>query len=283
MLGDKPADGPRRYRLDTTASTASTTTTRSGPNASNWAWRRCRTARISTTRVSRSVSNYVYNHIGGLATVARIAGQVAVPRRRHPALPRAALRLPRRRRGLGLQPLRRPDRPLEQAQRRDDPRARSRPPRCRRADGATSRSTATTRCRSGSTGSAQFFSRPGGAARRARRVLRARMIERPRISATCSCPTSTSAARPTTRWSAWAFADKVNPLGARLRAMIGSDISHWDVPDMTEPVAEAYELVEQWAHHRRRFPRVHFPQPGAAARGHESRFFEGTDVREGGR
>ncbi len=44
---------------------------------------------------------------------------------------------------------------------------------------------------------------------------------------------------------AWAFKAKVNPMGARLRAMMGSDISHWDVPDMTEPVADAYGLVER--------------------------------------
>lgn len=44
--------------------------------------------------------------------------------------------------------------------------------------------------------------------------------------------------------AAWAFADRINPLGARLRAMLGSDISHWDVSDMTHPVAEAWELVE---------------------------------------
>jgi len=43
---------------------------------------------------------------------------------------------------------------------------------------------------------------------------------------------------------AWAFDGRVSPLGARLHAMFGSDISHWDVPDMAEPVAEAYELVE---------------------------------------
>ncbi len=43
---------------------------------------------------------------------------------------------------------------------------------------------------------------------------------------------------------AWAFAQNVNPAGARLRPMIGSDISHWDVPDMLEPIEEAYELVE---------------------------------------
>jgi hypothetical protein len=43
---------------------------------------------------------------------------------------------------------------------------------------------------------------------------------------------------------AWAFASRVNPHGARLQAMLGSDIGHWDVRDMREVVPEAYELVE---------------------------------------
>jgi len=46
---------------------------------------------------------------------------------------------------------------------------------------------------------------------------------------------------------AWAFAEQTNPLGARLNAMLGSDISHWDVSDMLEPIAEAYELVDRGA------------------------------------
>ena len=43
----------------------------------------------------------------------------------------------------------------------------------------------------------------------------------------------------------WAFDTRTNPLGARLRAMFSSDIGHWDVPDMTRVLAEAYELVER--------------------------------------
>ena len=42
----------------------------------------------------------------------------------------------------------------------------------------------------------------------------------------------------------WAFAADVNPLGAVLQPVLGSDIGHWDVPDMREVVHEAYELVE---------------------------------------
>ncbi len=33
-------------------------------------------------------------------------------------------------------------------------------------------------------------------------------------------------------------------MGARLNALFSSDIGHFDVPDMTDVVPEAYELVE---------------------------------------
>ena len=42
----------------------------------------------------------------------------------------------------------------------------------------------------------------------------------------------------------WAFKRGANPLGARLNAIFSSDIGHFDVPDMTDVVPEAYELVE---------------------------------------
>jgi predicted TIM-barrel fold metal-dependent hydrolase len=44
--------------------------------------------------------------------------------------------------------------------------------------------------------------------------------------------------------NAWAFNRKANPMGARLNALFSSDIGHFDVPDMTDVVPEAYELVE---------------------------------------
>jgi predicted TIM-barrel fold metal-dependent hydrolase len=44
--------------------------------------------------------------------------------------------------------------------------------------------------------------------------------------------------------NAWAFNRKANPMGVRLNAFFSSDIGHFDVPDMTEVVPEAYELVE---------------------------------------
>jgi predicted TIM-barrel fold metal-dependent hydrolase len=43
---------------------------------------------------------------------------------------------------------------------------------------------------------------------------------------------------------AWAFNSKLNPEGARLKAMFSSDAGHWDVTDITEILPEAHELVE---------------------------------------
>jgi predicted TIM-barrel fold metal-dependent hydrolase len=44
--------------------------------------------------------------------------------------------------------------------------------------------------------------------------------------------------------NAWAFNRRCNPFGARLNALFGSDIGHFDVPNMADVVPEAYELVE---------------------------------------
>ncbi len=42
-----------------------------------------------------------------------------------------------------------------------------------------------------------------------------------------------------------AFDTKGSPFGAKLLAIYGSDLGHWDVPDMAEAVHEAYGLVER--------------------------------------
>jgi predicted TIM-barrel fold metal-dependent hydrolase len=75
---------------------------------------------------------------------------------------------------------------------------------------------------------------------------------------------------------AWAFRDDVNPLGARLRPVLGSDISHWDVRDMTEPVAEAFELVEHGVITERDFRDLTFVNPVRLHAGPNPKFFEGT-------
>ncbi|MEO5841198.1 MAG: amidohydrolase family protein [Acidimicrobiales bacterium] len=47
------------------------------------------------------------------------------------------------------------------------------------------------------------------------------------------------------RMNSLAFDETLNPFGAQLNAVLSSDLSHWDVPDMRSVLREAYELVEQ--------------------------------------
>jgi predicted TIM-barrel fold metal-dependent hydrolase len=77
---------------------------------------------------------------------------------------------------------------------------------------------------------------------------------------------------------AWAFAEKVNPLRARFRPIFGSDISHWDVPDMTEPVEEAYEMVERGVIGVEEFRELMFLNPLRLHAGANPGFFDGTVV-----
>lgn len=74
----------------------------------------------------------------------------------------------------------------------------------------------------------------------------------------------------------WAFAEAVNPLGARLRPMLGSDIAHWDVQDMTRPIAEAHELVERGLLTERDFRELTFLNPARLHAGGNPEFFAGT-------
>ena len=46
------------------------------------------------------------------------------------------------------------------------------------------------------------------------------------------------------RVTSWAFDAKRNPLGARLNAIYGSDLGHYDLIDMRDAAVEAYEGVE---------------------------------------
>ncbi len=78
--------------------------------------------------------------------------------------------------------------------------------------------------------------------------------------------------------NAWAFNDKVNPLGARLQAIFSSDIGHWDVPDMTEVLEEAYELVEDNIITDADFRDFVFTNPASLYSGMNPGFFKGTVV-----
>ena len=130
---------------------------------------------------------------------ARVAVQVAVPRRCHPSVPRAARRLPRGRRGVGVRAVRRAGRPLGEAQPRRDPRARPRSARRRRAARSTSSEYGDDAVTRRLDDLRDVLRSSGGASRADRRVRRGRHRHASTTSAPGSTRTSTSAARPTTR------------------------------------------------------------------------------------
>ncbi len=78
---------------------------------------------------------------------------------------------------------------------------------------------------------------------------------------------------PTT---AWAFDARTNPHGARLRAMLGSDMGHYDVPDLARVVEEAYELVERGLVSEDDFRDFTFGNAARLHAGMNPRFFDGT-------
>ena len=77
-----------------------------------------------------------------------------------------------------------------------------------------------------------------------------------------------------------AFNTKVNPFGVRLNAMMGSDISHWDVPDMTEVLEEAWEMVDKGWIDKDDFTRFTFTNPARFYTGTNPNFFKGTVVEQ---
>jgi predicted TIM-barrel fold metal-dependent hydrolase len=79
------------------------------------------------------------------------------------------------------------------------------------------------------------------------------------------------------RMNAVAFGP-VNPFGARLNAIFSSDIGHFDVPDMLQPVPEAWELVEDGLMTPADFRDFTFANAVRLWGMQNPRFFEGTSV-----
>ncbi len=77
-----------------------------------------------------------------------------------------------------------------------------------------------------------------------------------------------------------AFHTAMNPFGARLRAIFSSDIGHWDVPDMSEVLAEAYELVAKGLLTEHDFRDLVFTNPVTLWAGMNPDFFRGTVVEQ---
>jgi len=80
------------------------------------------------------------------------------------------------------------------------------------------------------------------------------------------------------RLNAVAFDTKLNHHGARLNAIFGSDIGHWDVPDMTHVLLEAYEMVEHGHITEKDFRDFTCVNAVGMHTGMNSEFFKGTVV-----
>ncbi len=81
----------------------------------------------------------------------------------------------------------------------------------------------------------------------------------------------------------WAHASALNPFGARLRTLLGSDIGHFDVPDMREVLPEAWEPVQAGHVSKDDFRDFAFANSVRFHGGMNPRFFDGTAVEDAAR
>lgn len=82
------------------------------------------------------------------------------------------------------------------------------------------------------------------------------------------------------RMNALAFNGRLNPLGAQLRVLLGSDIGHWDVRDASEVLEEAYELVEDGLLDENNLRDFLFTNPVSFYAGVNPEFFRATAVEK---
>jgi predicted TIM-barrel fold metal-dependent hydrolase len=75
-----------------------------------------------------------------------------------------------------------------------------------------------------------------------------------------------------------AFDERVTPLGARVPAILGSDLGHWDVPDFDAPMEETYELLEHGILDAQQFRDFVFENPVRFYGSLNPDFFTGTVV-----
>jgi len=85
---------------------------------------------------------------------------------------------------------------------------------------------------------------------------------------------------PDDRMTAVAFNPKLNHYGAKMQAMFSSDVGHFDVPDITAVVAEAYELLEVGLLTEDDFRDFTFANVTKLHGGMNPDFFKGTSVEK---
>jgi len=82
------------------------------------------------------------------------------------------------------------------------------------------------------------------------------------------------------RVTSWAFDAIRNPLGARLNAIFGSDLGHYDLMDMRDAAAEAYDCVELGLMSEQDFRDFVFVNPVKLHCGMNPDFFKGTILEQ---
>ena len=82
------------------------------------------------------------------------------------------------------------------------------------------------------------------------------------------------------RLNAVAFDTLLNHHGARLNAIFGSDIGHWDVPDMTRVLVEAHEMVDHGLITEADFRDFTYGNVVGMHTGMNPAFFKGTAVED---
>ena len=80
--------------------------------------------------------------------------------------------------------------------------------------------------------------------------------------------------------NAVAFDPRINRYGLKLNAILGSDIGHWDVPDMTKVMVEAYEMVDDGLATEDDFRDFTFGNVVGMHAGMNPDFFKGTVVED---
>ena len=70
----------------------------------------------------------------------------------------------------------------------------------------------------------------------------------------------------------------MNPAGARLHTLFGSDIGHWDVPELGKVLPEAHELLEEGRILEADFRDFVFANPARFWTATNPDFFRGTAV-----
>ena len=82
------------------------------------------------------------------------------------------------------------------------------------------------------------------------------------------------------RLTSWAFDSKRNPLGARLNAVYGSDLGHYDLTDMRDAAVEAYAGVDDGLMSEEDFRDFVLTNPVKLHAGMNPDFFKGTVVQD---